>query len=144
MTPVHQTPGAARGQNGDCFTACVASAFDLPLAAVPNFFQRIENGQPIPPAESKAFNAWLMQNQRCRYLEFGFRLTLTSLLLLMGTECRGILWLLTGCTRHNSVHTVVARGGKILHDPGGMAVGTYLTRPCPDGVYRVGFFALEL
>lgn len=36
MTPVKQT---IEGENGNCFTACVASLFDKPLSDVPNFIE---------------------------------------------------------------------------------------------------------
>ena len=48
MILVYQRTGAKTGEQGDCFTACLASLFHLPMNKVPNFNEGAMNGQPLP------------------------------------------------------------------------------------------------
>lgn len=143
MTPVYQITGALRGTNGDCFQACLASLFNLPLKEVPNFFEGIANGKLLPAANTAKLNEWLT-NYRCHFVELGYNQTLDWLLPQMKEEFGDHHYLLTGRNRSYHTHTVVCRAGAIIHDPATNPGVNTITGSCHDGFYRVGIFPLSL
>lgn len=59
MRKVYQT--ISDFPNGNCFQACVASIFDLPLDAVPHFFAGHAGNAPMTQEEWTAIRFWGME-----------------------------------------------------------------------------------
>jgi hypothetical protein len=140
MIPVYQRTGAKTGEQGDCFTACLASLFHLPMNKVPNFNEGAMNGQPLPAASSEALREWL-QPKGCEYIEIGFHVpSKLAMLAQMGSVTPNMYYFLIGRTGTYTIHSVVAKGGEIVHDPASPVGQDCLRGPCHDGFWRVGFF----
>lgn len=144
MKPVYQITGAKRGENGDCFQACLASVLGKRLADVPNFMDGLRNGQPMPQASVEFMASWLKGVGCDGYVEFGFPTSLSFVLQEVNRQAPGSYFLLTGCTAEGMVHTVVCKGNRIVHDPATSAGHTVLVRNCPDGHFRTGFILREV
>lgn len=144
MTPVYQITGAKRGENGDCFQACIASLFGYRLSDVPNFMNGTENGKLLPKVNKEFLTTWL-RGRNAEYVEFGFNWTMDALLdTLVEQFGDGFHYLLTGCTAQYTTHVVVCRGGNIVHDPATSPGHTVLLKPCRDGFWRVGLLVMTL
>lgn len=108
VTPVDQTT-FGHG-TGNCFQACVASVFDLPLEGVPNFCIDFRD------AWFDALNTWLRERGMFAVflkdvdVEFLRRYYGGALMLVGGRNSRGM-------------HEVVYRGGEMVHDPHPSRVG---------------------
>ena len=140
MIPVYQRTGAKTGEPGDCFAACLASLFHLSLDTVPNFNEGAKNGQPLPAASSEALRDWLCPHE-CEYIELGFHVpSKEAMLSQMQIATPNMFYLLIGRTGTYSIHSVVAKGGEIIHDPATPVGQNSLRGPCHDGFWRVGFF----
>lgn len=144
MTPVYQLSGASRGDNGDCFQACLATVLDLRLAEVPNFYAGLDNGKLLPPETAAAMDRWLERRTGANYIEFGYDGALREVLK-FGTSHQ-CAFLLTGHNIRRRTHTVVCRGVQVIHDPATEPgeVNHTLLYPCYDNHYRVGIFVLAL
>lgn len=101
MKPVDQDVFTVPG--GNCFSACVASLLELPLADVPYFMGQTDDHDWLGE-----LNTWLAP--RVLYalcLTFGGDYELPGLFILGGQSPRG-----------DWCHAVVARGrGEVVHDP---------------------------
>ena len=141
MSPVFQRTGAKTGEHGDCFSACMASVMDLPLAAVPNFNVNMTNGETLAVHNIRKLRKWL-HTKGYSYAEIGYQMpTLRNMLDHMYNLIPDTTYLLMGRTNTYRVHCVVAKGGDIIHDPGSEQGDYYSLRgPCPDGFWRVGLF----
>lgn len=98
MKPIDQTKFG--GVEGNCFSACVASMFELPLERVPFFMVHGDKWYSV-------FAEWLGHRGEypvCLPLRDEWRPT--GLYILSGTSPRG-----------SFLHSVVARGHEIVHDP---------------------------
>lgn len=108
MKPVMQT---VVGPDGDCLPACIASILELPLAEVPHF-SRV-HGDKWPEGLAA----------------FMLRRRLAPILLEWGDAVAGwvresgVLCVITGETFHDTLHSVVARGNVVVHDPAPTRVG---------------------
>lgn len=138
MRPIYQVTGAKRGQNGDCFQACLATLLGKTINQVPNFYETLSNGETVPAAVSEMMASWLHGAGCGGYVEFGFPPTLGELLKNVGSQSPGSYFLITGVNTWGNVHTVVCCGDRVWHDPS-TSVGHTLVKPCEDGYYRVGF-----
>ena len=103
MKPVDQTVFVVPG--GNCFSACVASLLELPLNEVPYFMGDDPPGQPSAWFERlsewlKAHGYWAIQIQ----LNTDWRPD--GLCILSGKSPRG-----------DFLHSVVANGTEVVHDP---------------------------
>lgn len=136
MIPVYQR------EPGDCFRACIASMFELRLLDVPSFHEGIPNGKLLPPDRVAAMDAWLA-DRGFTYLEFGFPMPVDQILARMNSYNPGCTYLLTGRTREGVTHTVIAKGGSVIHDPGSSPGAHALADPCDDMFMRVGIFVME-
>lgn len=143
MKPIYQRSGAAMGETGDCFAACIASLLELRLEEVPNFMASTPDGVTLDPAAARDLDEWFIA-RGFHYVEFGFRATLEQTLAMMETEHHGMTYVLVGCTYGYRTHAVVARGDRIVHDPATNAGQSVLTRACRDGFTRVGFIVVNL
>lgn len=139
MKPVYQVTGAQRGQNGDCFQACLASLLGRKLDTVPNFMLGTKNGALIPEATLQLMKSWLMGAGCGGYVEFGFQMMMGDLLLQVASQFPDCYYILTGCTQFGRVHSVVCKGNYVAHDPATSPGHTILCMPCADGFFRVGF-----
>lgn len=112
MKPVDQTTFGLPG--GNCFSACVASLLEIPIDEVPYFMG--DTGEVLagddPEKWFERFEQWLSPRG------------LYPILL----DIHGISWrpaglhILSGCSprgrgRADDLHSVVAQGSEILHDP---------------------------
>lgn len=138
MKPVYQTTGAIRGQNGDCFQACLATMLGRSLSGVPNFLKDLPNGGELPPETLRMIAAWLTTANCGGFVEFGFQVKMTDLMLEIDGQAPGSVYMLTGCTETGETHTVVCKGEFIWHDPATSPGHTVLKKPCRDNFYRVG------
>lgn len=139
MTPIYQTTGADRTQNGNCLQACLATLLGRRLDEVPNFLHGTRNGKPIADYVLSRMNAWLKANGCGGYVEFSFNISLDALLKQVSEQSPNIFYLLTGCTRYATVHSVVCHDDHVLHDPATSAGQCTVVKPCEDDYYRVGF-----
>ena len=103
MKPVDQTTFGY--PHGNCFSACVASLLELPIDAVPFFMGAGDDWY-------EKFSLWLSFHGKGFY-PVGFKLEKNGL----GWTPAG-LHILTGKSpRGDFLHSVVARGRSIVHDP---------------------------
>ncbi|MEI6282792.1 MAG: hypothetical protein WCP82_08775 [Alphaproteobacteria bacterium] len=134
MIPVRQRirhqPG--RGIWGDCHRACLASMFHLPIEAVPHF------GHDGPDVDrfNMRVRQWLA-NRNLAAANMPLSGTLPQVLHVLALCSPDSFWLLGGSDRNGHNHTVLGRGGKILHDPSPDRAG--LAGPCTDGVFWVTY-----
>lgn len=113
MIPVKQTivHDIANGVYGNCFSACLASLLELHIDQVPHFTAHIPKGQR---EWTDLVNAWLRRRDLAYFEVEASRFDLWVPVLegigyyvLTGPSPRGPDW----------DHAVVARGGRIVHDP---------------------------
>lgn len=102
MIPINQTEF---DKTGNCFRACIASIFGIPLTGAPNLV-------PFPGTseeeQNRILNVWL-KNYNMKYLEIRIDLKYLKDInhLIIGTSPRDV----------NLSHVVVGRSGKMVHDP---------------------------
>lgn len=100
MKPVDQTRFGM--PEGNCFAACVATIFELPIEAVPHFMDRGDAWYP-------AFRAWAMENLGHEPVCFPCRedslRTLDAPCIVSGPASRGF------------DHATVWQRGQLVHDP---------------------------
>ena len=101
MTPVMQT---RTGKGGNCFQACLASLFDLPLEEVPDFCN-------MPGDWLSRCNRWLYQNMNLCILSLPW-----GVLSKHWSDMDRGLCLLSGPNRRGVRHSVVGRFQ--MHDDG--------------------------
>ena len=109
MIPLYQDVFTAH--NGNCFQACIASIFEIPLNAVPHFCGN-DNGN------------WASDSQKWLFEHYGL-----GILAAMPFECgdgswakllfdRGVLHLIVGKSpRGDFWHCCVGKSGARVHDP---------------------------
>ena len=91
---------------GDCFRACVASIFEMPIKEVPNFWEQTQNAAVFWKLNSD----WLAKNKGFRYINVSFKETGKHLV-------DGILCIAIGESPRGKIdHAVVWQDG-IIHDP---------------------------
>ena len=143
MIPIYQRTGTVRGENGDCFQACLASVLNLRLVDVPNFYEGVGNGKLLPDVNRQMMTSWL-RGRGLAYCEFGLPMTIHEVLCQMGDTVRDNVYLLTGRTETWHIHTVLARSDRVIHDPATSPGHHNLIGPCHDGYVRVGLFLWKL
>ncbi len=103
MIPVTQTKFGP--EEGNCFSACVASILELGIEDVPHFCA-YSNKRWLREAE-----AWLRENYNLTLLSFASRGT-------SGVYCiPAIHHILSGQSVRGLCHSVVGFRGKVVHDP---------------------------
>lgn len=122
MKPVDQTMFADRVANrgGNCMSACIASLLDLDIAKVPYFMGDLSADEPDEVWQAR-INRWLAP-RGLYFMHFrtkGFTRWPPGYFILTGRSPRDL-------------HAVVAKGGKIVHDP----------HPSRDGLKSIDGFAL--
>lgn len=111
MTPVFMQ------ERDDCFRACLASLSDMPLHRIPHFFQGLRNGEPIDAEVQHVIQSWFQRMKLC-LIRFPLPVESTQTALeVMHRSHPGPHYILTGRTRKNTDHAVIARNGVIVHDP---------------------------
>ncbi len=138
MIPVHMTtfggPAAPPADRGDCFSACLASILEIPLADVPRFgelYGEDDDWQPHICEWLKRFGYAYIDVDVTDY-------TVDALLPHLG-YC-----IVTGMSPRGHRHCVVGKGMEFKHDP--HPSGEYLlpaTRPATgrgDRTWQVGVF----
>ena len=103
MKPIMQTDF---GSNGNCFSACLASLFELPIEAVPNFFEVGGNDAPLWWA---AVRDWLRPHG------FGV-MSLSFPNPSLFEEFEG-WFIVSGESIRGVQHATLWRNGKLVHDP---------------------------
>lgn len=103
MIPVDQTLMHSDTQFGNCFAACIASILELDIEDVPNFSESITWLWEV--------NDWLKQ-YGLYYLDFNLYDDMRSeISVYFGYH------ILTGDSLRGCRHSVVAKAGKMIHDP---------------------------
>lgn len=139
MKPIFQTVSNP-GETGDCFAACVASVMELPLTDVPHFYRGMKPGAEVPQSVIDAMADWFTTHDAC-YVEFGLKGDLTEVTSYMEkTVSNRIHYLLIGNSGRGTLHCVVAKGGKIVHDPISNNPQTFGLKADKDGFFRIGLF----
>ncbi len=138
MTPQYQSVRTRGGQNGDCFRACIASLLDLPLRGVPHFFEHEGENDEVSEATMIALQVWFA-SRGLYHIQVGYVTVLSTLLAGAGVGLPGLHYTVTGRTRDGRIHTVIAHGTKIVHDPATTDLSDPVPRPLSDGTYRIGF-----
>ena len=138
MTPVMQRNqhDPDNGVYGDCHRAALASLLDLTLDEVPHFMDG------LGPDDGEAFNLAPEKFLRSRGLTpIIFAMTPGEELQEILNACQawnpGVLYLLGGESASNCGHTVIAGGGRIVHDPSPNKVG--IIGPMKDGLYWITY-----
>lgn len=139
MTPIKQRfyHDPENGVYGDCHRAALASLLDLPLDAVPHFMHG------LGPDDGEAFNDAQEAFLRTRGLTpiiFPIddeRNGLEAVLIALESYNPGVYYLLGGSSANGTGHTVVAGGGKIVHDPARDDSG--IVGPMEDGWYWITY-----
>lgn len=119
MKPIMQTifnADFAVGETGDCFSACVASIFELPLEGVPNFSHAGAKADAESPTGWSSdwwylLRDWLRQRGFV-YIEFPVPGSDADLLAALGWHI-----MVGKSPRGEWNHAVVGRHGVIEHDP---------------------------
>lgn len=133
MTPVY-------GTHDNCFQACIASVLHLPLSEVPDFYKGIPNGKPVPQETVYWIDSW-MKKRDIVLLFLGYTVRdIIELLDLMSLDLAPVHYIITGSTASGMIHSVVAKGDRIIHDPGTEPGHHTITGPCPDGYFRTTLF----
>lgn len=114
MKPVFQTQ---TGKAGNCFSACLASIFEVDIAEVPNFFEVSDDDEGWWAVvrdwlRPRGFGVMFLQLNDPEHLK-GF----TGYFIVAGLSTRGIY------------HAVVYKDGVLVHDPHPESTGVV-----PDGV----------
>lgn len=144
MTPIYQSRPTTRHKVGNCFEACIATLLDVPLKDVPDMTGKAKEGEVVSDEDALYGLEWL-RRRGMGYIEIGMQGPLPDLLALMKKMQRHSAYILTGRTAGGSVHSVVARGGDIIHDPAGLWDDTtVLVHPAGGNTFRVGFLTLLL
>ena len=111
-----------KGQNGNCMQACVASLFELPLDAVPHFFDCDENTE----------NSWGWVEYNTWFNERGIYPNRVPIVVSDSGEHPA--WdfphLAEGDSERGVRHCVIRKGFDIIHDPhpdGGVIVVDHIT-----------------
>jgi len=108
MKPQHQKVYDDR--KGDCFRACVASLFEFPIEAMPNFWEKTRD-----PDEFFCFvNDWLCERFGYACILLEGRNDIESIL--RGLFCVAI-GRPSGIHKDDVEHAVVWKDGQIIHDP---------------------------
>lgn len=111
MIPTHQTNTTP--ENGDCFSACIASLLEIPLEDVPVFCaQENENIKEWPINAHEWFGekgiGWIELD--CREMD--------DCLAINNMKVRGGYTIVTGQSpRHECLHSVIYKDGEFVHDP---------------------------
>lgn len=142
MKFVYQRTGSRVGQPGDCFAACLASMLNIRLKDVPNFMTGTEDGKLLPASSKQMLATWLKSVHCGGYVEYGFNHPMEFVLQNIASETPDAYYILTGCTRDFHTHSVVCKGGAVIHDPACEPGRHGLVRTCKDGFFRVGFLLL--
>lgn len=138
MTPIYQTK---QGIDGDCFRCCIASLLDLPALDVPHFYNKQSSGGAVTGEALSAMRMWL-DKHKLSYAETTFTIPLAILMDGMRRFNPDVWYILTGRNDDGFVHSVVARGSNIEHNPASTVTTGAITKPCRDRTYRVGFIVL--
>lgn len=136
MKPVFQgiRHDPANGRWGDCHRAAIATVLALPLEDVPHF------GDGNPPTdvfwarEREFLTRFNLRGVQCAYAG-ELADVMRTIAALNGPD---VVWLLGGKSPRGTNHTVVCRGGALVHDPSPLGGG--LVAPCEDGWWWVTFF----
>lgn len=113
------------GVFGDCYRTAIACLLDLPPEDVPHHHRVLEGNE-----QRALMDEWL-EPRGLRLVLFAWPCQVTDILEVMGVVNPDAHYLVSGQSPRGTDHTVVAKGGEIIHDPhpeGGGLVG-----PCSDG-----------
>jgi hypothetical protein len=132
VKPVDQTilHNPAQGRYGDCFRACIASILHLPAQAVPHVFDGASDDDTAGDG-LEMLNQWLAQ--------YGLAYTevlTTDPLQMMARYNSAAYHVMVGRSPRGGNHAVVAKAGKVVHDPHPERGG--LSKPLQDGYWAVG------
>lgn len=135
MKPVFQTimHKPEDGRFGDCHRAAVASILERPIEGVPHF----ANGWPSGDVFAQREREWLL-TQGVAPVIVAYECGLEDVLRCMEAQNPTIFYLLAGESAQGVGHTVVCRGGKIVHDPHPSGAG--LSGPMPGQRYYLATF----
>lgn len=118
------------GVYGDCFRTAIGCLLELEPAEVPHF---LDGGRDY--GDARRMLADFLKARGLRYVEIPINHTdgHAGLLKMMDAWNPSEFWLLSGESRSGAGHTVVCRGGEIVHDPSQTNNG--IVGPMPDEDY---------
>ena len=124
-----------KGIAGDCFRTVLACLLDLEPDGVLHFMGDLKEDLSVSWAK---VDEWLGAEYGLRFVMIRLQVPkIDQWLEYMERENPGLRMELGGQSPRGTCHSVVAQGGKVIHDPhpdGGGVVG-----PCDDGCYSLGF-----
>ncbi|HYC63550.1 MAG TPA: hypothetical protein VEC14_02375 [Reyranellaceae bacterium] len=121
------------GRWGDCHRAAVASVLQLPYEAVPHF---MDHG--VSAAEAGRIEREWLHSIGLTMICLPFNADLSHLLSGLGACAPDVHYILGGTSRNGTGHSVVCRGGEIVHDPSPVESG--IVGPMDDGFFWTTFF----
>lgn len=137
MKFVHQTimHDPANGQYGDCHRAAIATVLGLEIEDVPHFLHDNCGGEEFTRREKVFLALHNLCPVSIPYQAGDLGDILRTVEALNGSD---LVYLLAGRSRTGCNHSVVCRGGDIVHDPNPQKPG--IIGPCDDGWYWLQFF----
>lgn len=129
------------GQWGDCLRTAIGCLLDLPPEVVPHFARK--GSAETDAIVAERVERWLARRGLCRitlYLPGTY--TPEEACRNLGLMNPGVPYLFSGRSRIGSNHTVIARDGKIIHDPSPLDTG--IVGPMDNDFYMVEFLGAKL
>jgi hypothetical protein len=123
------------GSWGDCHRCAIASLLDMEAADVPHFFDNDVGAE----AGNEHCDRWLAENFRLRQIMMIFdgSTPLNDVLFCVEHLNPGMHYILGGESSKGCGHSVIAGGGKIVHDPNPENTG--IVGPMNDGFWWITF-----
>lgn len=126
------------GIYGDCHRAAIASILELPLDDVPHFLE--DNCDSVEFAKRERE---FLVSRGIVPISIAFDCDLPSVFMTLRYLNPTIYYILGGESRTGVNHSVVCRGGEVVHDPSLNNAG--IVGPCkPDGHYWVTYFGAAI
>ncbi len=126
------------GVYGDCHRAAYASIMELDLDEVPHFFDCDRSWEEARPLFREFWDRHGIME-----LMVPYRAELEKVLEEQERRLPGVPFILTGQSRNLCNHSVVACGGKIVHDPSLDDIGI-IGPSWPEGIYWVTYIVRRL
>lgn len=122
------------GSYGDCHRTAIACILGLEPEEVPNFAEQFFDDTM---GFNKAFNEWAA-NRNLAIVDIPYDCSLDRVLEAQEVHSPNSYYLLGGLSKNGTNHTVVCKGGEILHDPAIDNSG--IVGPMqPDGYFWVSY-----
>lgn len=129
------------GQWGDCLRTAIGCLLDMQPELVPHF--AAAGDKETDEIVAERVNDWLAKRRLCRItIYFSGKLSPEEACSALGAINPGIPYLFSGRSKLGSNHTVIARNGKIIHDPSPLNTG--IVGPMDNDFYMIEFIGAKL